>query len=425
MINRGRWHQPGGSHGKGESIVSGDPGYGIVVDPPITPRPNGHEQEPVWDSEDPGAGVAVDGNSSDRIESAPASSYKMRGIRWFWKNRFALGKLGLIGGLPDRGKGLITTDMMARATRGDGWPCNEGLAIQGNVLLLTAEDDIEDTIVPRLVAAGADLDRVHILRMTRRNETERMFSLVTDLDLLKSKIAEIGNVVLIVIDPISAYLGVGKVDSYRTTDVRGVLAPVVDLAGAERLSIIGVMHFNKKADVHDAMLRIADSLAYVAASRHCYVVVDDPENQRRLFVKAKNNLAPDAQALSYTVGVVKVGDDKELGIEIHAPHVLWGREHVNVTATEAIKAEAGTVSSSSGTGPRDVAKKFLADLLANGPVLKKEIEDAAEGNGIAGRTLSRAKSDLGVIAKKNGFDGGWTWQLPETGTTKRRYNTDS
>jgi hypothetical protein len=369
------------------------------------------------------SGDGMDVHAADTIESAAASSYKMRGMRWFWKNRFALGKLGLIGGLPDRGKGLITTDMIARGTRGDEWPCKEGRAIQGNVLLLTAEDDIEDTVVPRLQAAGADLDCVHILRMTNRDSTRRMFSLVTDLDLLKKKIAEVGNVVLIVIDPISAYLGVGKIDSRRTTDVRGVLAPLVELAGEEKVAIIGVMHFNKKADVHDAMLRIADSLAYVAAARHCYVVVEDPENDRRLFVKAKNNLAPDTQALSYTVGLLKVGDDEELGIEIYAPRVLWGAEHVNVTATDAIKAEAG-VASSSKTGARDVAKKFLADILANGPVSKSDIDDAAGGNGIALRTLERAKSDLGVIAKKNGFDSGWMWQLPDGNTTRRRYDFD-
>jgi hypothetical protein len=118
------------------------------------------------------------------FESAAVSSYTMRGIQWLWPNRFALGKIALIGGLPDRGKGLIASDMIARVTKGRNWPCGEGRAIQGNVLLLTAEDDIADTVVPRLVAAEADLDRVHILKMVRRGDKQQMFSLVTDLDLL-------------------------------------------------------------------------------------------------------------------------------------------------------------------------------------------------------------------------------------------------
>jgi putative DNA primase/helicase len=350
-----------------------------------------------------------EGQKPEYLESVPASAVKMSGIRWLWENRFALGKIGIIAGLPDRGKGLITADMIARTTRSACWPCGEGRAVQGKVLLLTAEDDIEDTIVPRLTAAGADLERVHILKMVRDSEGQRMFSLVTDLTLLKHKIEEIGDVVLIVIDPVSAYLGVGKIDSFRGTDVRGVLAPLMELAAKHKVAIVGVMHFNKKADVTNAMLRITDSLAYVAAARHVYVVLDDPENERRLFVKAKNNLAPDTKALSYTVGIMTVGQDDQLGA-IQAPHVVWGTEHVNVTAAEAMEAEAGAKSS---TGARDIAKAFLRKMLAAGPVPKKDIEEAAEANGIAERTLFRAKADLGVIAKKCGYKEGWDWELPE------------
>ena len=99
--------------------------------------------------------------------------------------------------------------------------------MQGNVLLLTAEDNPSDTVVPRLAAAGADSTRIEIVKMVREAGADRMFSLQTDLAMLRRKIDEIGDVVLVLIDPISAYLGVGKVDSYRTTDVRAVLGPVV------------------------------------------------------------------------------------------------------------------------------------------------------------------------------------------------------
>ena len=121
-----------------------------------------------------------------------------------------------------------------------------------------------------------------------------MFNLAIDLAAsLLAKIEEISDVVLVIIDPVSAYLGVGKINNSSTTDVRGVLAPFTKLAEQKRISIIGIMHFNKKADVTNAMLRIADSLAYVAAARHVYVVVDDAENDKaRLFVKAKIPLHP-------------------------------------------------------------------------------------------------------------------------------------
>jgi hypothetical protein len=232
-------------------------------------------------------------NAGALLKSARASTFELSAIDWLWPDRFAIGKLGILAGLPDEGKGQIFADMAARVTRGLAWPCDEGHAPQGNVILLSAEDDPSDTVVPRLLAANADLERVEIVSMVRDANKERMFSLVTDLALLRRKIAEVGNVTLVLIDPISAYLGVGKIDSYRNTDVRAVLAPVVELAAELKVAIIGIMHFNKKTDVTNALLRISDSLAFGATARHVYAVVDDPENKRKLFVRAKTmSLAP-------------------------------------------------------------------------------------------------------------------------------------
>jgi putative DNA primase/helicase len=144
------------------------------------------------------------------------------------------------------------------------------------------------------------------------NKKERMFSLITDLDLLAQKIAAIGNVRLVLIDPISAYMGVKQMDSYRTNDVRSVLAPVVEMATKLRIAFIAIMHFNKKTDVTSALLRISDSLAYGATARHVYAAIDDVENKRKLFVKAKNNLAKyDQQSLAYHFSVKNVGFDEE------------------------------------------------------------------------------------------------------------------
>jgi hypothetical protein len=365
---------------------------------PWTPRPTKPDQ-PDQQSD-----------ATTALESSAASAFKLAGLTWLWPNRFALGKLGLLAGLPDRGKGLITTDITSRVTTGELWPCNEGRALKGRVLMLSAEDDIEDTIVPRLKAAGADLDMVEIARMVRRGDDKRMFSLVTDLELLRSKVDALGDVVMIVIDPMSAYLGVGKIDSFRTTDVRGVLAPLTEFAAEKRLFVLGVLHFNKKTDVTNAMLRISDSLAFAATARHCYVVVDDPENERKLFLKAKNNLAPDTKALSYGINATVVGQDEQTGKDIWAPRVVWGTEHVEVTATEAMQAEAAGRSSASNAG--EIAKKFLTEQLSGGPVAKSEINEAADANGISDITLRRAKAELGVIAKKGGFAGGWAWELP-------------
>jgi hypothetical protein len=108
------------------------------------------------------------------LNSARASTYAMAAVEWVWPERFAIGKLGIIAGLPDEGKGQVLCDMVARITRGDSWPCGEGSAPLGNVILLTAEDDVRDTVTPRLKAAGADLERVEIVQMVRDAGTERL-----------------------------------------------------------------------------------------------------------------------------------------------------------------------------------------------------------------------------------------------------------
>lgn len=353
----------------------------------------------------------------DILETAAASTFKMRAIRWLWPGRFAIGKLGLIGGLPDMGKGLISCSLIACVTANKSLPCNEGKVPQGSVLWLTAEDDIEDTIIPRLTAAGANLDRVHIVKMLRTGDNRRMFNLVTDLAALRNKIEQLGDVVLIVIDPMSAYIGIGKVNQSMTSDVRGFLSPLTTLAAEKHVTVIGIMHFNKKTDVTNAMLRIADSLAYVAAARHVYVVVDDTKvENRRLFVKAKNNLAPDKRALSYMISARNVGNDEDTSEDIWAPYVEWGSEHVEVTATEAMQAEAA--GGQSRYALRE-ATEFLQEQLATGPGKVKEINEEAEANGITTATLRRAKRDLGVKSRKEkGVDAEWLWELQPAPKTR-------
>jgi putative DNA primase/helicase len=351
------------------------------------------------------------------LESRPASSFQMTAVEWLWPNRFAIGKLGLIAGLPDEGKGQILSDIVARITSKDDkrWPCNEGTAPDGRVIFLSAEDDINDTIVPRLVAAGAALDQVEIIQTVREaKRKDRMFSLVTDLDLLRNKVTQIGNARLIVIDPISAYLGHGKIDSFRTTDVRAVLSPLVTLAAEVKIAIIAIMHFNKKVDVTNALLRISDSLAFGAQARHVYGVVSDADNERKLFVRAKNNLASKSndKALAYRFGARMVGHDPNNGKEIWAPHIIWEKDYVEVTATEAMQAAAEHKS----PGAFDSAKNLLIELLGDGPIDRKTIDEAADANGVSDATLKRAKTSLAIeVSKERSKTGRWFWRLPNKG----------
>jgi hypothetical protein len=244
-----------------------------------------------------------------------------------------------------------------------------------------------------------------------------MFSLIDDLEKLRRKITEVGNVVALLIDPISAYLGIGQVDSYRDSDVRAVLGPLKDLAEELRTSIITVMHFNKKADITNALLRVSNSLAFVGLPRHVYSVVADVENMRKLFVRAKNNDAAEAdnQTMAYHFDVREVGFDDELGKAIRAPFIVWEPGYVDITATEAMQAAGENKS----PGERDKARDLLLAMLAAGAeVSVEDIKDAAEkGHGISWRTMKRAKDDLKIVAVKDRetHHGKWFWNSPPAG----------
>jgi putative DNA primase/helicase len=265
--------------------------------------------------------------------------------------------------------------------------------------------------LPRLTAAGADADRIHFVNSALIGGEAKHFSLVTDLRLLRKAIVRIGDVVLVIIDPVSAYLGVGKVDGRSATDVRGVLTPLKDMAEELHVAVIGIAHFNKRDDIKSALLRVSDSIAYVAAARHVYAVLDDPEDKdAKLFLKAKNNLARDTKALRYGMSVKTVGHDTKLGVDINAPYIVWHPQHVEITANEAMQAAGGH------TAKRE-AREFLLERLEAGPANSDDIVEEAKQEGIAEKTLRRAKKELGIKSRKQqgSVDGAWTWELPPQG----------
>ena len=359
------------------------------------------------------------------LEFLHAAEVKMEAIDWLWPGRFALGKLGILAGLPDEGKSSLLCYIAGRLTNPKlAWPNAEGYATKhGTVLLLTCEDSPADTLVPRLAAADADLDRIEIIQMVHDcdvkdgRERRRMFSLAEDLDLLRRKIEKLDDVVALEIDPVTAYLGTGKngVDSFRDTDVRAVLGPLVQLADDHRIAIIAIMHFNKKIDITNALLRISNSLAFGGVARHVFAITKDEANARRLLARAKNNVAKedDNQTLAFHFNSKHVGNDWRDGRPIEAPFVEFEPGYVDVTATQALSA----VNENKAPGALEDAKDFLRAMLVagGGRALKEEIEEAADAEKISDATLRRAKAALKVRSEKDRTvpEGKWYWVLPD------------
>ncbi len=335
-----------------------------------------------------------------------ASEITPRPISWLWPGRIALGKQTIIAGEPGLGKSQLTCAIAAAVTTGGGWPGNEGTAPLGSVIILSAEDDAADTIRPRLDAAGADPKRVYIVSAVKaeREGGRRSFNLQADLQLLEREIERIGEVRLVIIDPVSSYLG--KVDSHKNAELRAVLEPIGEMAARHRVAVVSVTHLSKGGG-GPANNRFIGSIAFVAAARAAYIVARDPDDQeRRLFLPTKNNVGPERKGLGFRVGTTATPSG------IVAPAIFWDATPVTLSCDEVLAASA-VPADQGGAHARGEAESFLSSLLANGPVPTNTVKSEAKAAGLSWATVRRAKDQLGVAVAKTGLDDGWVWALAE------------
>src|SRR5262245_35152695 len=159
-------------------------------------------------------------------------------IDWLWKPRFAIGKVSVLAGEGSQGKSTILCDIASRVSTGEVFPDGAANDAPGNVFILTSEDDPEDTLKPRLIAAGADVSRVFIVRsVLNEDRTRRGFNLQMDLQRLEEEIVRRGGARLVEIDPVTSYLGKG-IDSHKNAEVRSVLEPLGEMAQRLKVAII-------------------------------------------------------------------------------------------------------------------------------------------------------------------------------------------
>jgi hypothetical protein len=347
-----------------------------------------------------------------------ASEVEPEQISWVWPGRIAAGKQTLIAGEPGLGKSQLSTAIVASVTTGDRWPHDEGQAPHGSVIILSAEDGMADTIIPRLMAAGADRERVYIVSAVRKEDGtgNRSFNLHADLKLLEQNIEAIGDVRLIVIDPISSYMG--AIDSHKNTDVRGVLEVVGEMATRYRVAVLGITHFSKGAG-QKAINAFIGSIAFIAAARAAFAVMKDPDDEsRRLFLPVKNNLAPMGHGLAFRLVQHFVSTKNG---ETLASAIAWESEYVASKADEVMAANAG--GEDTRQSAKQDAEEFLRSVLAAGPVSVTELEADAKAAGLLGdkqaisqsKPFRSARDTLGIKPRKSGFqaDARWVWELPE------------
>jgi hypothetical protein len=338
--------------------------------------------------------------------SIRVSDVKQRDVEWLWQWRIALGKLTLLFGDPGLGKSLLTLFIAAIVTCGGSWPDGGDPAPIGDVLILSAEDALEDTIAPRLDRAGANTKKVIAVRAIRWRDAkgksrERSVTL-DDTEILDDMMAVNPGVKLVIVDPVTAYLG-NDTDSHKNSDVRALLAGLSRLAEKYNVAVVVVSHMNKGGGGH-AIYRATGSLAFVAAARAAWLIErDKADPARRLFLQVKNNLAPEQSGLAFTM------TDGRIVFE-DAP-----------VFTRADDALADEPPATPGPKPeaRNAACEWLQGLLAGGPIpvgdekkpeagtIRAEAQEAA----LSWATVRRAADALGIKSERCQFTGKYQWRL--------------
>jgi hypothetical protein len=286
-------------------------------------------------------------------------------------------------------------DVAARLSRGALLPGEAATRKPARVLLLNAEDGQADTLRPRADAAGADVSRILVLDLVHGG---RIPQLPDDIGRLERVISAAGEVELVVLDPINAFIPL-KLDAYKDQHVRQALAPLAALAARLHIAVLLVAHLNKANDTVSALYRVSGSVGLGAAARSVLFVGPDPQDEdRRVIAQAKPQLGPPPSALAFTVRGSDA--DKDVGV------VEWLGD-VEVEADELVARPDGAKRASRV----EQAMEWLSMFLSGGALPAKDVCDAGRLLHFGEKTLRKAHDQLGGKRVKEG-QGGWVWQPP-------------
>lgn len=321
-------------------------------------------------------------NRTRTYNSRNIKDVETKPIDWLWHKRIAT-KINIIAGTPGVGKSQLTLNMVATVTTGGMWPdgttCKKGSAI-----IISSEDDIADTIKPRLQAAGAVLKKIDVLYDAVVNGEPQAWTLA-NIDALSDAVRDQGDTRLIVIDPITAYFDKNS-DSHNNAFVRSLLTPLQELAAEHNVCILLITHLNKNKGL-SAGDRITGSGAWVALSRSTWTVGFHPEdNSLRVMVPVKNNVGNDTTGFSYHI------ESHTTVNKIETSRIVWN-ESVKITASE-VKTEKTKSKANSAISEEERAIQLIESNLKTGMMRSTKIQKKAKKQGISKSTFNRARKFL-------------------------------
>lgn len=345
--------------------------------------------------------------SESCIHAETLDNVKEKPLLWLWKNRIPQNKVTIFGGNPDAGKSLVSLDLTARLSQGRDFPDGEKNDLGPvEVALLFCEDDVADTVKPRLMAAGADCSKVYRVFGSAfdpdGSKKERHIAFDTDLLKLENFLQQHRGIRFLVVDPISSYLG--EASMVKETDVRRVLIPLAELAARLEITVLLIAHLNKRSDV-SALHKIMGAVAISGVARAAWMFAEDPENEDSyLMLRGKLNVGKKTEGLRYSIHAKEIPDCGE------APFVKW--EGTTDVSAGQVLGLFGPMGGQSKPDKTTDAATWLNGFLSSGHKPAADVVSAAAREGIKDRTLKRAKSTLGVDSFKQADT--WYWRLPES-----------
>jgi putative DNA primase/helicase len=343
---------------------------------------------------------ALENEESDGVILLCGKDLVPEPVRWLWTGWLALGKLAILAGAPGTGKTTCALSMAATVTKGGRWPDKSKCPL-GDVLIWSGEDDPSDTLLPRLIASGADSSRVHFIHAMREHGEERSFDPSKDTPALMEAARKLPELRFILLDPVAnAVAG----DSHNNTEVRRALQPLVDFAIQADSALLGITHFAKGGSGQDPTQRVIGSVAFSAVARVvlvCAKTKDEQGSDRRILARSKSNIGPDDGGFTYTL------EQKEALPGIWTSHTVWGE--VVIGSARDLLAETNEASEQA---PFNEAADFLRHCLATGSTPSNTVMSEAKEAGIPWIAVRRAATRVGVLKRKGGMNDGWYWSLP-------------
>lgn len=398
-----------------QPVADADALASIVNGPQSNPNPEGPQPEIKTKSGLKSLAAVTNDDVIFQLVTRSAADYEMEILEWIWPNKIPKGKMVLLTGPPDCGKTTCMVDIIARASNGADWPDgskNENGPVK--ILLASSEDDPNDTLVPRLVAAGANLHNIEIVEgtyaTTKGKKTKRKtLNLKRDAQLLIEAIQMHPEVQLLALDPIVSFFG--DADANKDSDIRPIVDELKKTCQKSGLTLLGIVHSNKRSDV-SAVHKVSGAGSLAGSARAVWGFSKDSEDKTVYHMSTvKGNLAEDKSGMDYRLESVTI---QVKGKDVKHPRVVWG-DKFEGDADDLLAASRDRKDKSDYK--TTIAKTYLRSQKY--PIKAKVLyERAQQDEGLNSNIIRKAKialwDDGFHIIVKQQVDG-WWWYHEQDG----------